>query len=437
MESKVYPYLPLVELVNIYDSLRIPVKKADRKPGPYPYYGASGVADCIDSYIFDGVYLLLAEDGDNLKTQNTPIAFMASGKFWVNNHAHILQGNASADTRFLCYALQIADVKSYLSGSTRPKLTQGDMKRIPVYAPELSKQKQIARILGTLDDKIELNRQMNETLEAMAQAIFKSWFIDFDPVHAKAKGQKPDGISEEIASLFPDSFEESELGMIPKGWSIFSFGHLINCGIGGTWGNEKKIDKTDKQVFCLRGVDCHELAIGNMPSPPMRYIKERQITDRSISEGSILIEAMGSNCGRSLFWFSDYEKLFSPGICYGNFCKRFNPIISIEHSLLVWYKLKFFYDLGEFANLRKGTAFPNLDISSVLKNLKISTPKNSEIINLFYEMVKDHHSIKIKNIIENNTLFQLRNTLLPKLLSGEISVKEAEKEIEKKKELYE
>ncbi|MFZ1269264.1 MAG: restriction endonuclease subunit S [Anaerolineae bacterium] len=171
---------PLGELAENLDSLRIPVKEADRRTGPYPYYGASGIVDYVDSFLFDGEYLLIAEDGENLRTRNTPVAFLASGRFWVNNHAHIVRGNSEADTRFLMYALTGADISGYLTGSTMPKLTQGNMNRIPILTPPLSEQRAIAHILGTLDDKIELNRRMNETLEAMARALFKSWFVHFD-----------------------------------------------------------------------------------------------------------------------------------------------------------------------------------------------------------------------------------------------------------------
>ena len=120
----------LGELTDNFDSLRIPVKQSERQPGPYPYYGASGVVDHVDGFLFDGQYLLIAEDGENLKTRTTPIAFLANGKFWVNNHAHIVRGNSNADTRFLMYAIAGLDISGYLSGSTRPKLTQGNMNRI-------------------------------------------------------------------------------------------------------------------------------------------------------------------------------------------------------------------------------------------------------------------------------------------------------------------
>ncbi len=242
MSSTEFVKKPLEELVEIHDSKRIPVKKSERKAGPYPYYGASGITDYIDDYIFEGEYLLLAEDGDNIRTKNTPLAFLANGKFWVNNHAHILTGKNGNNTKFLCYALQVADIDSYVSGSTRPKITQSDLKRIPVFAPISDTQNSIAQILGTLDDKIELNRKMNQTLEQMAQTVYKSWFVDFDPVinNAIAAGNdvpeplqkralrrsdfddKRKPLPKDIQELFPNEFEfNGELEMwVPKGWGV-------------------------------------------------------------------------------------------------------------------------------------------------------------------------------------------------------------------------
>ena len=139
----------LGELTENFDGVRVPVKEADRRSGPYPYYGASGIVDNVDGFLFDGEYLLIAEDGENLRTRNTPVAFLARGKFWVNNHAHIVRGNHDADTRFLMYSLSAADISGYLTGSTMPKLTQGNLNRIPVLSPPLPEQRAIAHILGT------------------------------------------------------------------------------------------------------------------------------------------------------------------------------------------------------------------------------------------------------------------------------------------------
>ena len=222
----------LGELTDNFDSLRIPVKQSERRPGPYPYYGASGVVDHVNGFLFDGQYLLIAEDGENLKTRTTPIAFLANGKFWVNNHAHIVRGNSNADTRFLMYALAGLDISGYLTGSTRPKLTQGNMNRIELLTPPLPEQRAIAHVLGTLDGKIELNRRMNETLEEMARALFKSWFVDFEPVRAKMegrwrRGQSLPGLPAEHYDLFPDRLVTSELGEIPEGWEVKGLNQIV------------------------------------------------------------------------------------------------------------------------------------------------------------------------------------------------------------------
>jgi type I restriction enzyme S subunit len=218
--SSEWPTATLGELTINFDARRKPVKESERKPGPFPYYGASGVVDSVDGYIFDGDYLLIAEDGENLRTRQTPIAFMAHGKFWVNNHAHIVTGNEFASTRYLQYALWHADITSYLTGAVMPKLTQGNLNRIEIPCPPRDVQESIVEILGALDDRISLLRETNATLEAIAQALFKSWFVDFDPVRAKMEGRAPEGMDEATAALFSDGFEASELGSVPTGWRV-------------------------------------------------------------------------------------------------------------------------------------------------------------------------------------------------------------------------
>ena len=216
--SSEWPTALLGDLTVNFDTRRKPVKESERRPGPFLYYGASGVVDRVDGYLFDGDYLLVGEDGENLRTRQTPIAFMAHGKFWVNNHAHIITGNAKASTHYLEYALLATDIGAYLTGAVMPKLTQGNLNRIEVRCPPRAVQDEIVGALGLLDDRIALLRETNATLEAIAQALFKSWFVDFDPVRAKSQGLAPAGIDEATATLFPAVFEESALGPVPKGW---------------------------------------------------------------------------------------------------------------------------------------------------------------------------------------------------------------------------
>jgi len=150
----------LGEITENHDARRRPVKTTERVPGPYPYYGASGIIDSVEGFMYDGEYLLIAEDGENLRTRSTPVAFLASGQFWVNNHAHVVQGNKFADTRFLSHLFAVTDITGYLTGSTRPKLTRSAMDSIILEIPAKTEQIAIAEVLGALDDKVAANAKL-------------------------------------------------------------------------------------------------------------------------------------------------------------------------------------------------------------------------------------------------------------------------------------
>lgn len=139
------PMRPLGELVQSYDGMRVPVKASDRaeRSGRYPYYGASGIIDHVDAFLFDGNYLLIAEDGANLLTRSKPIAFEASGKFWVNNHAHVIRTLPSLDQQFCKLVLNGTDLRPFVTGSAQPKMTKAAMNRIPIPLLPLDEQRRI------------------------------------------------------------------------------------------------------------------------------------------------------------------------------------------------------------------------------------------------------------------------------------------------------
>lgn len=208
----------LEDLIINYNSKRKPLSSRERenRKGIYPYYGAQGIIDYLDDYIFDGEYLLIAEDGNNLKERKEDIARIAKGKFWVNNHAHIITNNELSDMRFLKYYINTLDISAYITGSAQPKLNKANLSNIKIKAPSLEEQKKIADILSSLDDKIELNNEMNKTLEEMAQSIFKRWFVDFEFPNENGEPYKSSG----------GEMIESELGMVPKGWEVGSFSDI-------------------------------------------------------------------------------------------------------------------------------------------------------------------------------------------------------------------
>jgi len=198
-------------LVFNHNNKRYPLSGGERlkKQGIYPYYGAASAIDFIDEYKYDGYYLLVAEDG-TVYDGKSPMLQLVNGKFWVSNHSHVLQGKDEVITRFLSYILKNVSVSPYITGAVQPKLTKENLYSISFLIPESNKeQRAIAAVLSSLDDKIELLREQNKTLEATAQAIFKEWFVNFNFPGTTGK------------------MIDSELGKIPEGWRIGKLGEAI------------------------------------------------------------------------------------------------------------------------------------------------------------------------------------------------------------------
>jgi type I restriction enzyme, S subunit len=158
------------QMFDCFDGERVPVKQSDRLRGPYPYYGASGIVDYVNGYRFDGDYLLIAEDGENLESRKLPIAFIASGKFWVNNHAHVLK-NRMGNLRFFAYFISQMEIGDYLSGTTRPKLNKAQMMNMLLPFPPEDEQAEIANLLSAADRKAELHARTHKQLESLFRAI--------------------------------------------------------------------------------------------------------------------------------------------------------------------------------------------------------------------------------------------------------------------------
>ena len=378
--------MTLGELTDNFDSVRVPVKRADRRPGPYPYYGASGIVDSVSDYLFDGEYLLIAEDGENLRTRNTPIAFLANGKFWVNNHAHIVRGNHKANTRYLMYALSELDVSGYLTGSTMPKLTQGNMNRISLLTPPISEQRAIAHILGTLDDKIELNRRMNETLEEMARALFKSWFVDFDPVRAKMEGRDT-GLPPDVAALFPDRLVDSELGAIPEGWEAKTLGELIELAYG------KALKADDRKN-------------GSIPV----YGSNGQIGwhDKKLVAGPGIVVGRKGNPGIVTWAHSDFFPIDT----------TFYVVPKNTDQELPFLFLFFALTAQDLPSVAADSAVPGLNRNLAYMNRQLVPDK--QVIDEFSHYASAIFTRQHRLEEESCTLAALRDTLLPKLMSGEM-----------------
>lgn len=192
-----------------FSNLRVPIKSADRKErqGQYRYYGAQGVIDFIDDYIFDGEYLLVAEDGENVKSRKNDIAQVVQGKFWVNNHAHVLQGNHKGSINFLKYVLNFVSIKEYVTGQAQPKLNKAQLERIAIAIPPLEEQQKIAEVLSTVEKKIDLIEQKIAETQKLKTGLMQKLFSEGVGVQ-----------NENGEWLSHTEFQDTPSGKVPSRW---------------------------------------------------------------------------------------------------------------------------------------------------------------------------------------------------------------------------
>ena len=339
----------------------------------------------------------------------------------VNQHVSIIRVDSRrADAGYVLGFLTHPTVKSYIesfnAGGSRRAITKGHIESFRLPLPPLAHQRAIAHILGTLDDKIELNRRMNETLEAMARALFKSWFVDFDPVRAKAESRDT-GLPKHIADLFPDSFEDSEMGEIPKGWearSIYETAEFIN---GAAF---KSGDFCDPRLG-LPIVKIAELkdGIGTQTKFSGRVLDPKQVIDT----GELLYSWSGSpDTSLDAFLWTKGRGLLNQHIF-----KVTTP--TIAEKRFVYYLLKFLKPtLVEIARNKQTTGLGHVTVAD-MKRLYVCSPAQN-VLAAFDSQVGPLFDKVFKGMVQNQTVAALRDAILPKLISDELRVGQVSGEVE-------
>lgn len=160
-EEAVWEQRKLDDVVEFLDTMRKPLEGAKRISGPYPYYGASGIVDYVDGYLFDEELILLSEDGANITDRNYPVCFLASGKYWVNNHAHVLRTKKENENNFICNSLERKDYTQYNTGMAMPKLNKETCRKIPILCPAFEEQQKIGDYFRSLDHLITLHQRIS------------------------------------------------------------------------------------------------------------------------------------------------------------------------------------------------------------------------------------------------------------------------------------
>jgi type I restriction enzyme S subunit len=384
-----------------------------RKPGKIPVMGSFGITGYHDTPIKTGPGVTIGRSGASFGVVNyTPL------DYWPHNTVLYVTDFHGNDERFAYYCLKNIDFKRYNSGSAQPSLNRNYIHPIKVIIPPLPEQKAIAYILGTLDDKIELNHKTNRTLEAIARAIFKSWFIDFDPVRAKMNGRQPDGIDDKTAALFPDSFEDSELGPIPKGWGVGKIKDIVTIKR-----NTIKPRDYNNEVFLHHSIP----AFDEGKSPILEYGHDIGSNKYIIPEEAVLISRLNPRFRR--VWVPRLTEGYR-SICSTEFFVTVpNDGYSTEYTFSLLTDPGFSYT---FETLVTGTSGSHQRVKKEYFSEMVIVIPPTEIIQSFSDIIKPVIDSIALLITQSETLGNTRDTLLPKLVSGEIRVKDAEKFVEER-----
>jgi type I restriction enzyme S subunit len=322
----------------------------------------------------------------------------------------LLRPNSSVDPRFLLYWLNspsmAVHIHGYRDGTVAERLNLPMIRQLPIPLPPLPEQRAIAHILGTLDDKIELNRRMSETLEAIARALFKSWFVDFDPVRAKAEGRDP-GLPPHLADLFPDSFEDSELGEIPAGWRAAPLPDVLDV---------------NPTRALRKGVEAPYLDMANMPT---RGHSPDDVVDRAFGSGmrfmngDTLVARITPCLENGKTAFVDFLEAGQVG--WGSteyIVLRPKPPLPDEFA----YCLARSTEFRDFAiQSMTGSSGRQRVPAESLSHFRV-VAASKPVAELFAWFIQPLFARASGATKEGHTLAALRDTLLPKLISGEMRV---------------
>jgi|688.fasta_scaffold357303_2 type I restriction enzyme S subunit len=368
---------------------------------PIPVIGANGILGYTDRFSYREPVTLVTCRGSNCgMLQRT------KGPTWISNNAMACPPKKPHDSRYIHYVLQTTDFGEVITGSAQPQITTGHLNtKVVTITRDPAEQKAIAAMLGALDDKIELNRRMNATLEAMARALFQSWFVDFDPVRAKLDGRPPAALAPATAALFPEHLEDSPLGHIPKGWEVKPLSELCQLGRGAS---PRPInDYMNGEVPWVKIADATAAGGPFLFETKEKVKKAGAEKSVAVAPGDLIL-SNSATCGVPMF--VELHGCIHDGWLY------FKNLRSIS-------KLYLFHVLIELAehlvHIADGSVQKNLNTNLVGQQNVLVPPK--EIVDAFDAQATVWFAKMRQNGLESRTLATLRDTLLPKLLSGEIT----------------
>ena len=329
----------------------------------------------------------------------------------------LFKTKSEVDGKWLYYYLRSKEaqqsIRAHSRGTTQQYIPLGALRDFPILVTDdAEEQRAIAHVLGTLDDLIELNRETNEILEEMARALFKSWFVDFDPVRAKLEGRPPSGMYAATAKLFPDHFQDSELGQIPKGWEVSTIGQKLKTILGGTPSRARSEFWTNGSIPWINSGKTNEFRIIE-PSEWITAEALEKSATKLLPSRTTVLAITGATLGQVSI--AEIECCANQSVVAILASQEF-PTEYIYH----WIK----ENIEKLVASQTGGAQQHINKGNV-EELFMLCP-NQLVVSAFTELVRPMFDAICANLHESSDLAALRDTLLPKLLSGEVSVPAAE-----------
>lgn len=381
-----------------------------QRPGKYPVMGSAGPNGCHDIAKAKGPGVVVGRSGASMGRVH-----YSDTDYWPHNTCLFVTDFQGNNPKFAYYLLSSLDLAGYNSGSAQPSLNRNYIYDMQLSIPPRGEQDAIVKVLSTLDDRITLLRETNKTLESIAQAIFKSWFVDFDPVRAKVEGRQHEGMDEATAALFPDSFEESELGLVPKGWKVGTLSELTNLHKGSI--NPGATPELIFQHFSLPAFDD-----GQMPVlEPGSEIKSNKT---SVPSDAVLLSKLNPHIPR--IWLpSDVKK---NAVCSTEFLP-FGPKGAASTAFL-YSLLSQQTFISSLNQLVTGTSNSH---QRIRPNSVLSLPTiipSADTLDKFTSVAEALLKKFRANRLQAYCLSELRDTILPRLISGQLRLPEAPERIE-------
>ena len=386
--------------------------------GRYKVYGTNGPIGWSREPLCDKASVIIGRKGAYRGVHYSP------DPFFVIDTAFYMQPKVDLDTRWAYYHLLTVDINGMDSGSAIPSTSREDFYDLPVDVPPLSEQRAIAHVLGTLDDKIELNRRMNETLEAMARALFKAWFVDFEPVRAKMesrwrKCESLPGLPAEHYDLFPDRMVDSELGEIPEGWEVKALAEIANL-------NPESWSRTN-HPSSLEYVDLANTKWGIIESTQLIPWKDAPSrAKRVLRSGDTVIGTVRPGNGA-------YSFIGTNGLTGSTGFAVLRPIRP-RFRELVYLSATIRENIERLAHRADGAAYPAVRPNVVAETQVVFPSIETDIADCFSDMVGPILDKVESNKRESHFLDAKRDALLPRLVSGRVKVnatRQANREVSK------